>query len=288
MRNRPRRSLLISLLAGTIVLPPFPAAAQETQPSPPPTDTASDDAPLTLPEAGRLLVLDTRRMLFAPAYWSARGWGRFGLVMAGVGAVALADKSIRDRELRDHSKTADDIARLAEPLGSQDGLFLLGGFYLGGLLGHDGRAERVGFDGAVACLLAGGVVSPIWKEIVGRSRPRQTTKTFDFHPFSGRASFPSGHATQAFAIASTIATSYPRPWIEVASYGVATLVGFARVHHQAHFASDVAAGAAIGTAVGHTVVLINRRDRREHAHAVALGPLVGPRGQPGLGLAASF
>lgn len=47
-------------------------------------------------------------------------------------------------------------------------------------------------------------------------------------------------------------------------------------------------GAAIGTAVGHTVVLINRRDRSERAHAVALGPVVGPRGQPGLQLAASF
>lgn len=288
MRNRPCRPLVVWLLAGVIALPTLPAVAQETPPTPPPDDTASDDAPLTLPEAGHLLVLDTRRILFAPAYWSATGWGRFGLVVAGVGAVALADKSIRDRELRDHSKTADDIARLAEPLGSQDGLFLLGGFYLGGLLGHDGRAERVGFDGAVACLLAGGIVAPIWKEIAGRSRPRETAKTFDFHPFSGRASFPSGHATQAFAIASTIATSYPRPWVEVASYGAATLVGFARVHHQAHFASDVAAGAAIGTVVGHTVVLVNRRDRRERAHDVALGPIVGPRGQPGLGLEASF
>jgi membrane-associated phospholipid phosphatase len=286
--RRPRRSLLVWLLVGTTVLPILPAAAQETPPSPAPDDTASDDTPLTLPEAGHLLVLETQRILLAPAYWSARGWGRFGLVVAGVGAVALADKSIRDRELRDHSKTADDIARLAEPLGSSDGLFLLGGFYLGGLLGHDGRAERVGFDGAVACLLAGGVVAPVWKEIAGRSRPRETTETFDFHPLSGRASFPSGHATQAFAIASTIATSYQRPWIEAASYGVATLVGFARVHHKAHFASDVAAGAAIGTAVGHTVVLVNRRDHRERAHAVALGPVVGPRGQPGLGLDASF
>jgi len=287
MRSRLGRSLLVCLLVGTTALP---AAAQESPPPSPTSDADAPYAPLTLDEAGHLLVLDAKRVLLAPAYWGAHGWERFGLVMAGVGAVALADRSIRDRELRDHGKTADDVARLAEPLGSQDGLFLLGGFYVGGLLAHDGRAERTGFDGAVACLLAGGVVAPIWKELAGRSRPRETARTFDFHPFSGRASFPSGHSTQAFAIASTIATSYPRPWVEVASYGVATLVGFARVHHQAHFASDVAAGAAIGTAVGRAVVLVDRREQRERRERaqVAIGPALGPRGQPGLAIDASF
>ena len=41
------------------------------------------------------------------------------------------------------------------------------------------------------------------------------------------------------------------------SYSIASLVGLARIYHQAHFASDVVAGAMIGTLVGKSVVSYN-------------------------------
>jgi hypothetical protein len=302
----------VLLLSGATVLSTLPAAAQPTEPlrgpaaeqtaptapATPPAPVAADaapspadiapapEAPLTLGEAGHLLVLDARTMLGAPLRWDGRDWGRFGLVALGVGGVALADRGIRDRELRDHSKTANDVARIAEPFGAQDSLVVLGGFYLGGLLSGDTRARDTGFDGAVASLTSA-VITSVVKEVVGRKRPNQAIGAFDFRPFGGSASFPSGHTTQAFAVASAIATSYDSRWVAVGSYGVATLVGLARVHHQAHFASDVVAGAAIGTAVGRTVVLTNRWERQKHAR-VTIGPALGPRNQPGLALAASF
>jgi membrane-associated phospholipid phosphatase len=261
MRSRTGRSRIVALLlAGATCLSTLPAAAQPTPPEPPPPPAAAPETPLTLEEAGHLLALDARTVLLAPVHWGTRGWERFGLVAAGVGAVALADRSIRDRELKDHSRTADDVARVAEPLGAGGAFVVLGGFYVGGLLSGDERAKDVAFDGAVSSLLAAGIISPVLKTVVGRSRPNQAASTFEFRPFRGGASFPSGHATEAFAVASVIATSYDSRWVAVGSYGVATLVGFARVHHQAHFASDVAAAAAIGTAVGRTVVRINRRD----------------------------
>lgn len=293
MPDRSRRSLLaVWFLAGATLSSTLPAAAQSTapEPSPAPAPAAeaapAPEAPLTLAEAGHLLALDARTVLGAPLHWDARGWERVGLVTLGVGAVALADRGVRDRELRDHSKTADDVARIAEPFGAEDSVVVLGGFYLGGLLAHDARARDVGFDGAVASL-SSAVITSVLKEVVGRKRPNQGTGVFDFRPFGGSASFPSGHTTQAFAVASAIATSYDSRWVAVGSYGVATLVGFARVHHQAHFASDVAAGAAIGTAVGRTVVLVNRRDRRGRSQ-VAIAPALGPRDQPGLALVARF
>ena len=42
-----------------------------------------------------------------------------------------------------------------------------------------------------------------------------------------------------------------------ASYSIAGLVGVARSYHGAHFASDVVAGALIGTPVGKSVVAHN-------------------------------
>src|SRR5206468_489847 len=141
-----------------------------------------------------------------------------------------------------------------EPLGEAGAFGVLGAFYVAGLAGHSERARSVGEDGLISSLIAGGIITPALKLAAGRVRPRDTDKTFEFKPFSGSSSFPSGHSTEAFAVASVIATHYDAPWVQVVSYGSAALVGFARVHHQAHFLSDVTAGAIIGTVTGRTVV----------------------------------
>jgi PAP2 superfamily len=46
--------------------------------------------------------------------------------------------------------------------------------------------------------------------------------------------------------------------VKYSSYTVASLVGVARSYHDAHFASDVLAGALVGTLVGQSVVEHNR------------------------------
>jgi membrane-associated phospholipid phosphatase len=68
------------------------------------------------------------------------------------------------------------------------------------------------------------------------------------------------------------------------TYGTATLVGFARIHHKAHFLSDVTAGALIGNAAGRAVVRINRRERSR----LALAPVSGPHGEPGVAVVVGF
>ena len=84
--------------------------------------------------------------------------------------------------------------------------------------------------------------------------------------------------------ASVISTHYDAVWVRVVSYGSAALVGYARIHHQAHFFSDVTAGAVLGTATGMAVVHRNEEERRKYA----LTPVVGPHGEPGVGVAFSF
>lgn len=62
-------------------------------------------------------------------------------------------------------------------------------------------------------------------------------------------SFPSAHATGAFALAS-VAQVYYGPWVGIPAYAVASLSGLSRLDANKHFASDVAAGAVIGTLIG--------------------------------------
>ena len=67
---------------------------------------------------------------------------------------------------------------------------------------------------------------------------------------SDRRSFPSGHATYAFAGATMLRHEYGRlsPWVTIGGYGIATLVAIDRVRQDRHYLHDVCAGAAIGVA----------------------------------------
>jgi hypothetical protein len=270
MKARPRSKLSVGLFLFAM-LTGSAAWVQESAASP-------------APSFPHLVGTDLRDVLGAPLHWRGPQWEHFSLAMAGIGAAALLDRTVRDRERTDHSQFSDQVARDFEQFGQTGAFGVMGAFYVAGLVSDDSRARSVGEDGLISTLIAGGIVTPALKFAIGRHRPRDTDKTFDFKPFSGNSSFPSGHATEAFAVASVIATHYDSSWVRVVSYGSATLVGFARIHHQAHFLSDVTAGAIIGTATGRTVVHRNDEER----HRYALMPVVGPHGEPGVGMALSF
>jgi membrane-associated phospholipid phosphatase len=171
-----------------------------------------------------------------------------------------------------------------ERFGREYSLGLLGGFYVVGALSDDETAVAVAQDGLTSVILASGVITSAIKIITGRARPRQDLGTADFNPFGGNDSFPSGHSTHAFAIASVIANHYDEAWITYSSYGVASLVGLARSYHGGHFASDILAGGIIGTMVGKSVVEYNKPMR---ASKMVLMPEVAP-GTVGIRMVSSF
>ena len=73
-------------------------------------------------------------------------------------------------------------------------------------------------------------------------------------------SFVSGHATRAFALATTIAGFYPeRKWVGVVSYSLATATSLGRVISKEHWTSDVIVGAALGYFIGRGVVKFNEK-----------------------------
>ncbi len=77
--------------------------------------------------------------------------------------------------------------------------------------------------------------------------------------YLGPGGFPSGHTIAAFSIATVFAERYRRHrWVPWVSYGLAGLVGFSRITIQAHFPSDVFAGAVLGYTITHYVVLRRR------------------------------
>ena len=219
----------------------------------------------------KLVVTDAKQVFTAPAQWETRDWFVAGGVAAGIGLTMAFDPEIQKAVQRNRSQTIDDIFNAVEPFGTWYSAALLGGFYAGGALFKDPTAQAVALDGISASIIASGLITEPLKYTVGRSRPYSNKGAYDFHPFSGADSFPSGHATEAFAVATVITEHYPFLWVKISSYGLASAVGYARMNSRAHWASDVLAGAAIGTFTGEVVVRFNKGYRH-----VELAPLIGP------------
>jgi membrane-associated phospholipid phosphatase len=100
----------------------------------------------------------------------------------------------------------------------------------------------------------GGLLYCVVKWLVGRHRPVNGIEPFHFTPLAGglkglfisppNLSFPSGHATLSFATAASLAILIPR-W-RWAFFLAASLVAIERVLENAHYVSDVVAGAGLG------------------------------------------
>jgi membrane-associated phospholipid phosphatase len=69
-------------------------------------------------------------------------------------------------------------------------------------------------------------------------------------------SFPSSHASAAFAVATVFAHRYRHHrWVPWVAYGAASIISFSRTTNQAHFPSDVFLGAALGFTISEFAVL---------------------------------
>ncbi len=133
-----------------------------------------------------------------------------------------------------------------------DGQFFFVALLAGLFLVYGKWASRNGRHGVVAAgfsaglaLLAAQVISHLWE----RPRPyiAHPGDAHLFVPASHDPSFPSDHATAAFAIAVSIWLRHKRAG--AVALVLAVLVSVGRVAVGTHYPSDVLGGAALGTAV---------------------------------------
>lgn len=214
---------------------------------------------------------DAKSLTLAPLHWHQREWSRFGEGTAAVAAVFLADKRLLDAVQRNRSSSTEDFARVITPFGGRRAVEISGALIIAGWWSHNATTRDAGRDSLESEIWAASVVTPLLKRAFGRARPIQNEGARSFHPFEhDRESFPSGHATNAFAFATAIADHY-RGWvIPTLVYGLAGGVSLARVNDRVHFPSDVLAGALIGRAVAKGIVSRHRRSEMTWSVAPAM------------------
>jgi membrane-associated phospholipid phosphatase len=103
------------------------------------------------------------------------------------------------------------------------------------------------------------IVVELVKALVRRSRPMiQVTQARIVGYQASGSSFPSGHTSQAFFMATLMALHFqPSLWLVFLLYVIAFLVGITRMYVGAHYPRDVLAGAILGSAWGLMGVLVD-------------------------------
>jgi membrane-associated PAP2 superfamily phosphatase len=194
--------------------------------------------------------------------------GKFGLIAVGL---SFADEPVQEfsLNLRKHQAVRNISSRITN-LGAQyEGITLVAlGTY--GFLFKNEKIQTTTLL-ATQAYITSSVMQAMIKKITGRQRPsyydpieQEAEPKFHgpFHkPFKDANgsnmsySFPSGHATLAFAAATVYAMEFKdRPLVPIISYTTASLIGLSRISENRHWATDVLAGAALGYLIGRQVV----------------------------------
>ena len=151
----------------------------------------------------------------------------------------------------------------------------VGGLFIGGRFAHGERFRAATYDMAIAAVVNLTYTEAL-KEAVRRERPNG----------ENNQSFPSGHASNAFALAAVLDTHYGLP-AAIPGYALATAVAVSRVKRNAHWLSDVVAGSTLGFIVGKGVVRVNGGRASDRA-AFMITPVLGPHRTAGLAVSVDF
>jgi membrane-associated phospholipid phosphatase len=245
-----------------------PEAAPAAAPEPAPTPAPLPPPPASVPKVvGNALWnevkrygSDTAALVVAPFHWEAQdGWRAAGSAVL-IGGAFAADRAVYDAFARNRSDFTDSVSKYTTWFGAGGGFAVAAGILGTGLVLQDDSVRDMGRDALEASIIAGLFTNIVIKPTAGRWRPSESDGETKFDPFSGHNSFTSGHATQAFAVASVIAMRAPGWIIPTVAYGLATVVACDRINDRAHFASDVVTAALFATATGRFLVHRHRQE----------------------------
>jgi len=221
-------------------------------------------------------VTDLKSIVISPARWDSTDWIT-ATVVTGI-AVGLYenDAKIQKWVLDHRTDSTNSIGDKVTELGfGKYTPVLIGGMYLYGHFAEDGKMRKTALLSVESFVLTG-IFTQVLKYSTHRHRPDtgDPPHTWD-GPSLDRSgstmSFPSGHASSSFAIATVIASEYDNYLVPPLAYSVAAITALNRVSHNAHWSSDVFVGSAIGYFTGKAVVASHRNGKETR---LSLAPMM--------------
>lgn len=217
---------------------------------------------------------DLKELPKKPGTWSKGQWYLAGGVLAATGGALLYDEKIRSYNERHRSETWRHVSQDVTHFGDvKYQVPVIAGFYAGGLVFGSMPMRKIAADATEASVIAAFLINPAICFLTGRALPAAHEEPSKFLPFHlHRFSFPSGHTSAAFALASVIDIDLRSSfgyWQTPLVYGMAVSVAHSRVYNDKHYLSEVILGGAIGWSIG---TWIASKDRTGAPPAVTLLP----------------
>lgn len=132
------------------------------------------------------------------------------------------------------------------------------GFLATGIIRKDRKAEDTGVLLLTAAILNYGITYGM-KKAVDRKRPFKALSGVHTVGSTERsASFPSGHTSSAFTIATMVSLNYPKWYVIVPSFVWAGAVGHSRMAMGMHYPSDVLIGAIVGAGSAYLIYKLRK------------------------------
>ncbi len=217
-----------------------------------------------------LLGSNLKQEFTKPFHMHRKDWGKFGAFALTTVAVGFADESIQKQALkfRNSNSWALNVSKGITQSGGTAEVFTLGGLFAYGLIFKNQKLKTTTLLASQA-YITGSAIETVLKFLTGRTRPSHYDPTTEAEPiFKGpfsstrnydggrsNSSFPSGHATVAFAAATVFAMEYKKTiWVPILSYSVASLISISRITENKHWSTDVLVGAVLGYLSGRQIV----------------------------------
>jgi membrane-associated phospholipid phosphatase len=127
-----------------------------------------------------------------------------------------------------------------------------------GFIKHDRSIVRNGVVILTSDALSEGITE-IMKYTIKRDRPFITYPDIRKKSAAGSPSFPSGHTSGAFALATSMSLTYPKWYVIAVSYTWAGTVAYSRMDLGVHYPSDILAGAIIGAGSAWLTHVVNKK-----------------------------
>ncbi|HBB00109.1 MAG: hypothetical protein A2W86_00660 [Bacteroidetes bacterium GWD2_45_23] len=144
----------------------------------------------------------------------------------------------RDRQLDGFFRVITDSA---SPVAYGVAIILIGISFLKSYSSTRKRSLYIG-----ASVLSAGIITTILKYSIHRPRPFITYPFLEKVTSGGSPSFPSGHTTDAFSMATAVSLAYPKWYVIIPAYAWAGVVAYTRMDLGVHYPSDVLVAAIIG------------------------------------------
>jgi len=231
----------------------------------------NDQTKITFKTYFILLGSDLKQDFTKPFHMKKQEWGKFGAFVLATGALCFADEPVQQEALRFRNRNPDviKVGKFITNFGGLYEMYTLGGLGAYSFIFKNQKLKTTTLLASQA-YITGGVIESVIKFISGRTRPNYYDPMLEAEPkFTGpfgntskdykggrsNSSFPSGHATVAFAAATVFAMEYRSTvWVPIVAYSAASLISASRITENKHWLTDVFVGGVLGYLSGRQIV----------------------------------